>query len=203
MRWLSVFLVVGVSLDVACSGSSTTGIPGRQPADGGPASTTPSDSGDDQVAPSGDDALAASGDDAGLPRELAHCEPTSSDCTCVTTTNTADMTPQCPPATMPNPVCCAETGWPTTPITTCQCTNWACSESPSLCICTLDSTGTATGSSCSSSHPYCCESLLSDGTVNQCQCGSFPCQNGDVPVSACSVSVIGCVAIQHRVASCK
>jgi hypothetical protein len=184
------------------AGCSSTASSGGGSVDAGDAS--PGQTGSQTGADSGSsgDSGASQADGGGA----AHvtCEPPmNGSCQCIVPEGDAGAPTSCPPHDMPNPVCCAQSGYPRMPLSGCSCTNWVCNDTPSLCQCTIDSTGTATGGTCSSSHPYCCAHVLSDGSINGCTCGSFACSNGDMQVPACSPSVITCVGHQTKVASCQ
>jgi poly(3-hydroxybutyrate) depolymerase len=179
----------GTAMGSAGSAAGAMGEAGRPPQDGAANVTDADDASINKC---------AAPDAQSAPTVHPHCEASSGDCTCIATTNQAAGV-MCPSADIPHPVCCAETGWPGQAFATCQCSTWGCSESPSLCICSAGSGGAA---SCTGNHAYCCETVLSDGTVNQCACGSFPCQNGDVQVASCSLDVITCPGKQQKVPMC-
>jgi hypothetical protein len=134
-----------------------------------------------------------SGSDDAAAAVTVNCVPDIGACDCISESLGTTPEGSCPGPTMPNPVCCAELGYPSEDLTTCQCRNYACVDTGQGCTCEFDSTGVATGASCPSTYAYCCEDV-SLGQVQTCTCGDQPCASGQTPVTSCSTRPFNCAA---------
>jgi hypothetical protein len=202
------FLVATASVVAFAGCPSSGGSPGSALSDGGPRSSGSSSSSGFSSGTSNESGPASSsGGDSGTDEAAAAvtvgCTPDIGACDCISESFGTTPEGSCPGPTMPNPVCCAELGYPSGDLTTCQCRNYACADTGQGCTCAFDSTAVATGASCPSTYAYCCEDV-SLGQVQSCTCSDQPCASGATLVTSCSTGVFNCqAAFDVQLPSCR
>jgi hypothetical protein len=210
---LSLFVApFALSLLLACSSSDGGGSPGTLPNGADAGATSASDSGpstapfDAAVAAEAGKSSpdAASIDAASIdaaPSPTVSCSANGGGCTCIVESSGSSAAGSCPAAAMPQPQCCANANYPTTSIAECTCQNYACNDlGAGLCMCGLDSTGTAKGAACTGTYAHCCFNTTTNAS---CTCGLSPCASGDTEVSSCTTDILQCGPLTARVASCR